>query len=94
MCYLQTIHKHVKFMGNFALNRRLRTSAKPSINRRRLMSGLQLRQKVATSVGSHLRANPLGDSSVDDMNAAFAAAILRTTELVIPPQERKEPGRG
>ena len=26
--------------------------------------------------------------------AAFAAAIMRTAELVIPPQERRRPGRG
>ena len=34
------------------------------------------------------------DSSVDDVEAAFAAAIMRTAELVIPPQERRRPGRG
>ena len=31
---------------------------------------------------------------MDDVEAAFAAAIMRTTELVIPPQERRRPGRG
>ena len=45
-------------------------------------------------VGRHLRANPPGDSSVDDVEAAFAAAIMRTAELIIPPQERRRPGRG
>ena len=49
---------------------------------------------VATAVGRHLRANPPGDSSVDDVEAAFAAAIMRTAELIIPPQERRRPGRG
>ena len=28
------------------------------------------------------------------VGAAFAAAIMRTAELVIPPQERRRPGRG
>ena len=32
--------------------------------------------------------------SVDDVEAAFAAVIMRTAELVIPPQERRRPGRG
>ena len=58
------------------------------------MADPQLRQEVATAVGRHLRANPPGDSSVDDVEAAFAAAIMRTAELVIPPQERRIPGRG
>ena len=51
----------------------------------------QFRQEVATAVGRHLRANPPGDSNVDDVEAAFAAAIMRTAELVIPPQERRRP---
>ena len=63
-------------------------------DRRRLVTDPQLRQEVATAVGRHLRANPPGDSSVDDVKAAFAAAIMRTAELVIPPQERRRPGRG
>ena len=58
------------------------------------MTDPQLRQEVATAVGRHLRANPPGDSSVDDVEAAFAAAIMRTAELIIPPQERRRPGRG
>ena len=58
------------------------------------MTDPQLRQEVATAVGRHLRANPPGDSSVDDVEAAFAAAIMRTAELVIQPQERRIPGRG
>ena len=57
------------------------------------MTDTQLRQEVATAVGRHLRANPPGNSSVDDVEAAFAAAIMRTAELVIPPQERRRPGR-
>ena len=57
------------------------------------MTDLQLR-KVATAVGRHLRANPPGDSNVDDTEAAFAAATTRTAELVIPPKERRRPGRG
>ena len=31
---------------------------------------------------------------MDDMETAFTAAIMRTAELVIPPQERRRPGRG
>ena len=31
---------------------------------------------------------------MDDVEAAFTAAIIRTAELVIPPQERRRPGRG
>ena len=58
------------------------------------MTDPQLRQEVATAVGRHLRANPPGDSSVDDVKAAFAAAIMGTAELVIPPQERRRPERG
>ena len=84
----------VKLFGHFARNRRLGASAKPPVDRRRLMTDPQLRQEGATAVGRHLRANPPGDSSVDDVEAAFAAAIMRTAELVIPPQERRRPGRG
>ena len=84
----------VKPLGHFARNRRLRASAKPPVDRRRLVTDPQLRQEVATAVGRHLRAIPPGDSSVDDVEAAFAAAIMRTAELVIPPQERRRPGRG
>ena len=84
----------VKLLGHFARNRRLRASAKPPVDRRRLVTDPQLRQEVATAVGRHLRADPPGDSSVDDVEAAFAAAIMRTAELVIPPQERRRPGRG
>ena len=84
----------VKLLGHFAPNRRLRASAKPPVNRRRLVTDPQLRQEVATAVGRHLRTNPPGDSSVDDVEAAFAAAIMRTAELVTPPQERRRTGRG
>ena len=31
---------------------------------------------------------------MDDVEAAFAAAIMWTAKLVIPPQERRRPGRG
>ena len=31
---------------------------------------------------------------MDDVEVAFAADIMRTAELVIPPQERRRPGRG
>ena len=45
----------VKLIGYFARNRRLRTSAKPQVDRRRLMTDPQLRQEVATAVGAPQR---------------------------------------
>ena len=67
----------VKPLDHFARNRRLKAPAKPPVDRRRLVTDLQLRQEVATAVERHFRANPPGDSSVDDVEAAFAAAIMR-----------------
>ena len=84
----------VKLLGHFAQNRWLRAPAKPPVDRRRLVIDPQLRQEVATAVGRQLRANTPGDSSVDDVEVAFTAAIMRTAELVIPPQERRRQGRG
>ena len=84
----------VKLFGHFARNRRLRVPAKASVDRRRLVTDPQLRQEVVEAVGRQLRANPTGDSSVDDVKAAFAAAIMRTAEIMIPPKERRRPGRG
>ena len=84
----------VKRLGHFARNRRLRAPAKPPVDSRRLVTDPQLRQEVATAVGRPLRANPPGDSSVGDVEAAFIAVIMRTAELVIPPQERRKLGRG
>ena len=83
-----------KLLGHFTRNRRLRAPAKPPVDRRRLVTDPELRQEVATAFGRHLRANTPGDSNVDDVEAAFAAAIMRTAELVIPHQERRRPGRG
>ena len=31
---------------------------------------------------------------MDDVEAAFAEAIMRAAELAIPPQEQRRPGRG
>ena len=84
----------VKLLDHFAQNRRLRVSAKPPVDRRRLVTDPQLRQVVATAVGRHLRANPPGDSNVDDVETVLATAIMRPAELVIPPQERRRAGRG
>ena len=84
----------VKLLSHFAQDCRLRASAKPPVDRRRPVTDPQLRQEVAKAVGRHLRANPPGDSSVDDVEAGFAAAIMRTAELVIPPQERRRRGQG
>ena len=58
------------------------------------MTDLELRQEVPTAVGRHLRANLPGESNVDDVEATFATAIMRTAEIVIPPQERRRPGQG
>ena len=84
----------VKLLGHFARIRRVRAPAKPPVDCRRLVTDPQLRQKVATAVGRQLRANPPGYSSVDHVEAAFTAAIMRTAELVIPSQERRRPRRG
>ena len=84
----------VKLLGHFAQNRQLRAPAKPPVDRRRLVTDPQIRQEVATAVGRQLKANPPGDSSVDDVEAAFIAAIMRTAQFVIPPQERRRTGRG
>ena len=83
----------VKIIGHFARNYLLRVSAKPPLDRRRLVNDPQLRQEVATVVGRHLRVNRPGNNSVDDVEAAFAAAIMRTADLVIPPKERRRSGR-
>ena len=53
-----------KFIGHFALNRRLRTSAEPPVDRRRMLTDPQLRQDVAIAVGGHLRESPRGGISV------------------------------
>ena len=84
----------VKLLGHFARNRRLGVSAKPPVDCGRLVTDPQLGQEVASAVGSHLRANPPGDSNVDDVKAAFVTVIMRTAELVIPPQERRRAERG
>ena len=84
----------MKLLGHFTRNRRLRAPAKPLVDGRRLVTDPQLRHEVATVVRRQLRANPTGDSSVEDVEAAFTAATMRTAELVIPPQERRRPGRG
>ena len=76
----------VKPHGHFARNRRLRAPAKPPVDRRRLVTDPQVRQEGATAIGRPLKANLPGDSSVDNVEAAFAAAIMRTVDLVIPSQ--------
>ena len=82
----------IKLIDHFYRNCRLRTSAKPPASRRRLVTNPQFRQKVTTAIGRHFRANPPEHSNVDDMEAAFAAAIMRTAELVIPPQDKGDQG--
>ena len=68
-------------------------SPSPPVDRRRLVTDFHLRQEVVTVVGRHLRTNPPGGSNMNDVAAAFAAAVRQTAELVIPPQERRRPGR-
>ena len=84
----------VKLLGHFSRNRRLRVSAKPPVDRRRLVTDPQFRQEVATAVRKHLRANPPGDSIMGNVEAAVATVIMQTAELVISPQDRRRPGRG
>ena len=84
----------VKLLGHFARNHRLRVSAKPPVDRRRLVTDFELRQEVSTAVGRHLGANTSGDSNVNDVEAPFAAAMMRIVELVIPLQERRRPSQG
>ena len=84
----------VKLVCHFARNRRLRTSAKSLVDHRRPKRDPRLWHEVTTAVGRHLRANLVGDRSVDDVEAAYTAVIMRTAALVIPPQERRRPGRG
>ena len=70
----------VELLGHFYQNRWLRAPAKPPVNRRRLMIDPQLRQEVTTAVGRHLRANSSRDYNVDDVEAVFAATIMRTAD--------------
>ena len=72
----------------------MKVAAKPPVDRRRLVTYPQLRPEVASAAGRYLGANSPGDSNVDDVEAASVAAIMRTAELVILPQERRRPGRG
>ena len=74
----------------YSLKPPIKPPVKPPVDRKRLVTNPQLRQEPATAVGRHLRANPPGDSNVDDVKAAFAAALMRTAQLVIPPQETKK----
>ena len=47
------------------------------------MTDPQLRQEVTTAIERHLRANRPEGSSMDDVGAGLAAAIMRTAELVM-----------
>ena len=51
------------------------------------MTDSQLRQSVTTKVERNFITNPLGDSGMDDVEAAFVAANMRTADLVVPPLE-------
>ena len=82
-----------KLIPHFARNRWLGTSVKPPVECSRLMTDCQLRWEIVTTVRRHLRANPPGNGSVDNVEAAFGTAIMRTAELIVPPQEWRRPGR-
>ena len=45
-------------------------------------------------IGDHLTAVPPSDSSLDDVDTAFMAVILKTAERVAPPRTRSLQGRG
>ena len=73
----------IKLSGHFARNPGLRAVSKGSVDLRRLKIDSHLRQEVATAVRWHLRATPPGDNSMDDVDIVFAAAIIRTSGLVV-----------
>ena len=72
----------------------MRGANRPPIDQRRLTNDPHLRQEAATVIGDHLKAVPPSGSGVDDVETAFATAILQTAKLVSPPQERRLPGPG
>ena len=76
----------VKLLGRFARNHPVRRVKKPPIDRRRLTTDPCLREEVARAIGGRLRANPPNGSSVDEVEAAFTAAVVQTAELIVPPQ--------
>ena len=82
----------VKLIGYFARNHRLRTRVKRLVDGSRLMFDPQLQQAAPTAAGGHLRATRPGDGSVNDVDVAFVTAIMRTAELMTPPQECQRRG--
>ena len=79
----------LKILGRFARNRPVMNVKKPPIERRRLSTDPYLREEVARAIGDRLRATPPNGSSVDEVKVAFTAAVVQTTELIVPPQERR-----
>ena len=57
------------------------------------MTDPQLRQEVATAVGRHLRANPPGDSCVDDVEAVFAGAIMYVCMVITYSKGKDQPSK-
>ena len=95
VCIFINLQAHVRLLGRFARNRPVREAkGPPSIDRRKLMTDLHLRQQVATAIGDHLRVFPPSGSSVDDVETAFTTAILQTAERVAPPRATRLPARG
>ena len=71
--YERFLERHVQGMEEDLRQR----DQPPHIDRRRLTTDPHLRQEVAKKViGDHLRAFPLSDSSVDNVETAFTTAIL------------------
>ena len=84
----------VKLLGRFARNRPVRRVKKPPIDRRGLTTDPSLREEVARVIGDRLKATPPNGSSVDEVEAVFTAAVVKTAYLIVPPQERRMPGLG
>ena len=83
---------HVRLLGHFARNRRVRPTAKPRVDRQRLTTDPDLGREVAATIGKQLLENPPVGNSVDEVEAEFTAAIMQTAEIVMPLKERKRRG--
>ena len=72
----------------------MRPTATPRVDRQRLTTDPDFGREVAAAIGKQLLENPPVGNSVDEVEAEFTAAIMRTAEIVMPLKERKRPGRG
>ena len=85
---------HLRLLRRFARNRPVIRDKKPSPNRRKLTTDPQLREEVATAIGSRLRGLPSRDFSVNARETAFATATLKAAEASVPQQKRTTLGYG